>query len=43
MIEVADNGLGIPKHLISKVFNAMETDQKNDNYDGTGLGLNICK
>lgn len=43
LFEVTDNGSGIPKNKINKIFDAMESDSTNANYDGTGLGLDICK
>jgi len=42
MIEVKDNGRGIPKDKIHKIFNVMESDASKGNFDGTGLGLSIC-
>lgn len=44
-ISVADNGIGIPKEKISKMFN-LETSYSTsgtNNEKGTGLGLILCK
>lgn len=43
MIEVKDNGKGIKKSKLSKIFNEKESDESAENWDGTGLGLPICK
>jgi two-component system phosphate regulon sensor histidine kinase PhoR len=37
---VADNGAGIPRERLEKVFEALETDPERD---GLGLGLAIVK
>jgi len=42
VIEVKDNGIGIPVHKLSSIFLEKESDQSGDNWDGTGLGLPIC-
>ena len=38
---VSDNGAGIPKELLEKIFDKGETDPENEG--GTGLGLTIVK
>jgi len=40
--EINDNGRGISKDKIGKIFDEQETDQSGENMDGTGLGLPIC-
>jgi len=42
MIDVCDNGKGIRADKLELVFNEKETDQADNNWDGTGLGLPIC-
>lgn len=42
MFEVKDNGKGISKDKLRKIFDEKETDERGDNWDGTGLGLPIC-
>ena len=39
IIEISDNGKGIPKEIISKIFNPFFTTKKAG--EGTGLGLSI--
>lgn len=39
-IEVSDNGIGISKEDISKIFTLFFTGEKNN---GTGMGLSLCK
>lgn len=43
MFEITDNGKGIPANKIKKIFDEKETDECDGNWDGTGLGLPICK
>jgi len=40
-IEVIDSGVGIPKHVLDKVFDPFYTTKGPDR--GTGLGLSISK
>lgn len=45
LIEVKDTGIGIPKHLLSKIFdrfNQVDTSLTREN-EGSGLGLSISK
>ncbi|MCB9227281.1 MAG: hypothetical protein H6578_08975 [Chitinophagales bacterium] len=41
-IEIEDNGIGIEKNYLSKVFEPF-TKLHNSNYEGSGLGLSTCK
>lgn len=43
MIEVKDNGKGIKFENLKKIFEEKESDESAENWDGTGLGLPICK
>jgi signal transduction histidine kinase len=45
LIEVIDNGMGIPEHEIPNIFNEFyrASNVKNEIKDGTGLGLAISK
>lgn len=42
MIQIKDNGKGIPKDKLTSVFLEKETNDTIENWDGTGLGLPIC-
>ncbi len=42
-IEVADQGIGIPKEDLSRIFDKFYRVQRPDNIKGTGLGLSISK
>jgi signal transduction histidine kinase/CheY-like chemotaxis protein len=42
-IAVMDTGIGIPKEVISTIFDRFEQVQKNTNIQGTGLGLDISQ
>lgn len=41
-VEVQDNGCGIARDQLPYIFNEQVSDQHGTNWDGTGLGLNIC-
>lgn len=40
---VKDNGIGMNKNHAGKVFNLFHQLNKNSHYEGTGIGLTICK
>ena len=40
-ISVTDNGKGVPKEVIDKIFNPFFSTKKTGK--GTGLGLSVCK
>ncbi len=42
-IMVRDNGIGIQPHQISRVFQPFERVNTGSLFDGTGMGLTICK
>ena len=45
IIEVSDNGIGIPEKLLSEIFNISKTGKRKgtDGEKSYGIGLNICK
>lgn len=43
MIDVADNGIGFPQDFAESVFNTFTRLNTKDQYEGTGLGLALCK
>ncbi len=42
IFKVKDNGIGIEAKYLSRIFNLSERLHPQE-YEGTGLGLNICK
>lgn len=43
VIEVADNGIGFPQDYAESIFNTFTRLNTKDRYEGTGLGLALCK
>lgn len=43
ILSIEDNGIGIKKDYGSKVFVLFQQLNKKDQFDGTGIGLTICK
>lgn len=42
-IEIADNGIGIAPEFHSAIFTMFKRLNKREDYDGTGVGLSVCK
>ncbi len=42
-VEVIDNGIGIPKENLEKIFELFDRATNTGNIEGTGVGLAVCK
>jgi PAS domain S-box-containing protein len=42
-LRVTDNGIGFPQVHAERIFEPLERLQSNHHYEGTGIGLTICK
>ena len=42
-ISVQDNGIGIPKSYLDKIFEVFQRLYTSETYEGVGLGLTICR
>lgn len=42
-VTIKDNGIGIPEKKFDKIFEMYERLVRQDDYEGSGLGLPICK
>lgn len=42
-VTVADNGIGFEQEQAQRIFNTFERLNSKDRYEGTGLGLSLCK
>ncbi len=42
-IKIADNGIGLEQQYAEQIFNAFARLNAKDQYEGTGLGLALCK
>ncbi len=43
IIEVEDNGVGIPANQLDKVFGLFNRAHEGGNYEGSGVGLALCR
>ncbi|WEK36067.1 MAG: ATP-binding protein [Candidatus Pseudobacter hemicellulosilyticus] len=42
-IDIQDNGIGFDQHYADKIFDSFTRLHSRDKYEGTGLGLALCK
>ena len=42
-IEVQDHGIGIPAEQLGNIFGMFKRVHRNDEYEGTGIGLAVCQ
>lgn len=42
-IKVSDNGIGFPQEFAERIFDTFTRLNPKDHYEGTGLGLSLCK
>lgn len=43
LIEIKDNGIGFDRHDSKKIFNLFQRLHNRSDYEGTGIGLALCK
>ncbi|MCM8528625.1 MAG: ATP-binding protein [Lentisphaeraceae bacterium] len=42
-MKVSDNGIGIPQNFHDKIFIPFKRLKRSEKFDGTGIGLSVCK
>jgi signal transduction histidine kinase len=42
-ITIADNGIGFEEKYVDRIFNVFQRLHNRDTYEGTGVGLAICR